>query len=147
MKILIVPLVLLLSLPAQAADCPRNQPKTEAALLQLEQNWAQALSRHDADALACLLADEFEDADPDGQLSDRTTALAKAAKPRPVHHELTQMHAHVYGDMGYVRGLAKALDSQSKIVATVRFTDLYAYRDGRWQCVAGHESLVSAVSH
>jgi hypothetical protein len=28
----------------------------------------------------------------------------------------------------------------------VRFTDIYVYREGRWQCVAGQESLVPASS-
>jgi hypothetical protein len=27
-------------------------------------------------------------------------------------------------------------------VALVRFTDIYVYRDGRWQAVAAHESML-----
>jgi hypothetical protein len=49
----------------------------------------------------------------------------------------------VNGDFGYIRGLATAVDAQGKVVAKVRFTDVYAYRDGRWQCVAGHESILA----
>ena len=144
MKTLVLLTALLLPAASWSADCPKNQPKTDSALLSLERTWADALNRHDADALACLLAEEFEDAGPDGQLSDRAATLAKATKPRPVHHELGEMHGHVYGDTGYVRGLARALDDQGRIVAIVRFTDIYVYRDSRWQCVAGHESIVSA---
>jgi len=43
-KILIVVLGRLLAMPVIANVCPKNQPKTEAALLELEQNWAQALT-------------------------------------------------------------------------------------------------------
>jgi hypothetical protein len=59
------------ALSAFGADCPKNQPKTEAALVEAEQNWAAALNRKDVDAVACLLASEFEDADVDGSLHTR----------------------------------------------------------------------------
>jgi hypothetical protein len=94
----------------------------------------------------CILADEFEDTDIDGKLNDRTTVLAKVGKSHAVRHELSDLHARVFGDFAYIRGVADAIDSQGK-VTRVRFTDIYAYREGRWQCAAGHESLVSAVSH
>jgi ketosteroid isomerase-like protein len=57
------------------------------------------------------------------------------------------LRAHVNGDTGYIRGLAAAMDTQGKLVAKVRFTDVYVYREGRWQCVAGHESMVSEAGH
>ena len=45
---------------AFGGNCPSGQTKDESALVQLEQSWAQALERHDADAVGCLLADEFQ---------------------------------------------------------------------------------------
>jgi hypothetical protein len=36
-----------IALASQAADRPRNQPRTYGALLELEQNWAQALAAHE----------------------------------------------------------------------------------------------------
>jgi hypothetical protein len=39
------------------------------------------------------------------------------------------------------------MDGQGKIVARVRFTDVYVYREGRWQCVAGHESILTESGH
>lgn len=140
-------LLLLLCGTAHAAPCPAAPSKDASALIQMEQTWARALEQHDAAALGCVLAAEFEDAGPDGKLTDRATTLAKAAKHPAVHHELSELHPHVQGDFGYIRGLATATNAQKKILAAVRFTDVYAYREGRWQCVAGHESLVSATSH
>ena len=46
------------------ASCPSGQAKDEAALVQIEQTWAKALEQHDAAAVGCILANEFEDADP-----------------------------------------------------------------------------------
>jgi len=45
--------------------------------------------------------------------------------------------------MGYIRGMATLVDAQGSVRARVRFTDVYVYRDGRWQCVAGQESMVN----
>jgi len=128
---------------AYAAPCPASQVKDGDALIQIEQTWARSLERQDTAALGCILAEEFEDAGPDGKVTDRATTLAKAAKPRAIHHELSDLHPHVQGDFGYIRGQAAAIDAQGKTVARVRFTDIYVYRDGRWQCVAGHESMLS----
>lgn len=127
---------------AFAATCP-SQPKTEAALLDLEGNWAQALSQHDVASVACFLADEFQDAGVEGELSDRATALAKIPNRRPGENRLDDMDAHVYADTAYVRGLNRVLDASGKVIARVRFTDIFVYRDGRWQAVAGHETLIT----
>jgi ketosteroid isomerase-like protein len=130
--------MLLLCPLAVAAPCATGEARDNDALIQVEQTWARALEQRDAASLNCILADEFEDAGPDGTLTDRATTLAKAAEHPAVHHDLTDLHAHVKGDFGYVRGLATAINAQGKIVARVRFTDVYVYREGRWQCVAGH---------
>ena len=144
MKHVCVLLVMLCPM-ACAAPCPAGQGKDGSALIQNERTWAKALELRDAAALSCLLAEEFEDAGPDGTLQDRDTTLAKAAKHSPVHHELTELRAHVQGEFGYIRGLATAVDAQGKVVARVRFTDIYVYRDGRWQAVAAHESMLTAT--
>jgi len=139
--------ILLLCPLAAATPCPTGQAKDGNALIQIEQTWARALEQRDTAALGCILADEFEDAGPDGKLTDRATTLAKAGEHRVVRHELSELRPHVQGDSGYIRGRAMAVDPQGKIVATVRFTDVYAYRDGRWQCVAGHESMLTEAGH
>jgi len=132
---------------AYAAPCPTAQVKDGSALVAAEQTWARSLEHQDTATLGCILADEFEDAGPDGKLTDRATTLAKAAVHRAVHHELSDLHPHVQGEFGYIRGQAAAVDAQGKTVATVRFTDVYVYRDGRWQCVAGHESMMTEGGH
>jgi len=125
---------LMLPLSALAADCPKNQPKTEAALVELEQNWAAALSRKDADAVGCMLAEEFEDADVDGSLHTRSWTLERIPNKKPGVNHLSELRGHVDGNMGYTRGLAR-----------VRFTDVFVYRDGRWQALAGHESMIGGA--
>lgn len=134
--------ILLLCPAAAAVPCPTAQAKDEAALVQMEKAWARALDERDSHALDCILADEFEDADVEGKLISRTATLAKVGTSRALHHELSDLHAQVHGDFAYIRGVADATDSRRKGVR-VRFTDVYVFREGRWQCVAGQESLVA----
>jgi hypothetical protein len=138
---------LLLSCLAHGADCAAGQMKDEAALVQIERTWAQALEKHDSAMLECILANDFEEAGPDGQLFDRSNMLSRARNTQEVHYELSEMHAHVYGDAGYVRGMGVAMGGDGKIRAKTRFTDVFVYRDGRWQCVAGHESMFPTSAH
>ncbi len=145
-KVKTLALLLFFSLPALAADCPKNQPKAEAALINIENTWADALSRKDADAVACLLSDEFEDADVDGSLKTRAQTLANIPNRKPGTNHLSEMRAYVEGNFGFTRGLAELVDASGKVIARVRFTDVFTYRDGRWQALAGHESLLSQAS-
>jgi ketosteroid isomerase-like protein len=139
--------IVLLCPLASASPCPTGQVKDGSALIQIEQTWARSLENRDTAALGCILADEFEDAGPDGRLTNRATTLTKAAGHAAVHHELSELQPHVNGDSGYIRGLAAAVNAEGKLVAKVRFTDVYTYRDGRWQCVAGHESMLTESGH
>ena len=127
---------------AFASSCPTGQTKDESALVQLEQSWAQALDRHDSVAVGCLLADEFQEVDLYGMLRDRAENLASVLHRRPGRNQLSELHPHVYGEFGYVRGLNTVMDGDGKPRAKVRFTDIFVYRDGRWLAVAGQESLV-----
>ena len=139
-------ILLALASSALAADCPKNQPKTEAVLIELEQNWAAALSRKDADSVACMVADEFEDADVDGSLHTRSQTLEHIPNRKPGVNHLSEMHAHVEGNSGFTRGLATLVDASGKVIARVRFTDVFTYRDGRWQALAGQETLLGEAS-
>jgi ketosteroid isomerase-like protein len=131
------------SLPLFGVPCPAPQAKADNALIQLEQSWAQALEAHDAEAVGCILAEEFQDADPNGNLHGRAETLAQIPHRRPGKNILSELDPHVYGDFGYIRGLATLVDAQGKTLARVRFTDIYVYRDQRWLAVAGQESLLS----
>jgi len=143
MKLLLqVSVLVLSSFSLFAAPCPSPQAKDGNALIQLEQSWAQALEAHDADAVGCILADEFQDADPEGKLHTRAETLAQIPHRRAGKNILSELDPHVFGDFGYIRGLAALVDDQGKTKARVRFTDIYVYRDQRWLAVAGQESLL-----
>ena len=137
-----VPLLMLLgsfSL-AHAQGCPTGQKKDTSTLVQIEQVWLRAAEQHDKATLGCILADEFEEADFDGSLINRTAMLATTSKPSTVHFELSDLHVRIYGNSAYARGVGGTRSDDGRFHAKNRFTDIFVYRDGRWQCVAGHES-------
>jgi ketosteroid isomerase-like protein len=129
-----------------AAPCERGQPKDDETLLRLEETWAKAPDRHDIETVSCLLADEFQDADVDGGVHDRTDALARIPQRRPSLNHLEDMQVHLYGDTAFLRGVNQVTDASGRVLARVRFTDIFVYRDGRWQAVAGQETLVKPLS-
>jgi hypothetical protein len=132
--------LLLLCPAAYAAACPVDQTKDEATLIQIEQTWARSLETQDISALMCILADEFEGSGSTSTLADKKTILTRVDNHKGWHRELSEMHAHLYGDFAYIRGIATS-QVTPKLTNKVRFTDIYVYRDGRWQCVAAHESF------
>ncbi|HXT14308.1 MAG TPA: nuclear transport factor 2 family protein [Gemmatimonadaceae bacterium] len=131
--------ILLLFSSPHGAACPADEAKDEAALVRVEQAWVRAAEHHDTTALECLLATEFEEADFDGSLITRSAMLANAAKPSSSHSELVDLHVHIYGEAAYVRGIGVNSEN-GRPTGRTRFTDVFVFRDGRWQCVAGHDS-------
>jgi hypothetical protein len=131
------------AIPSFSASCPRGQAREEKALVQLEEKWAKALDEHDSQVISCLLADEFQDADVNGAVHDRNDVLGRVARPRQGSNRLEEMHAHIYGHAGFVRGINRVVDPSGKVLATVRFTDIFVYRETRWQAVAGQETFVT----
>ena len=124
--------------------CTSTQPRNDSALLQLEQSWAKALEQHDSATVECILADGFEDVDVNGNLHNRADTLARVPLRHPSQNQLQEMQSHVYGDFAFVRGLNNVTGPDGKVLAQVRFTDIFVHRDGRWQAVAGHETLVTS---
>ena len=128
------------------STCPASEPKDETALVHLEHSWAKALEQHDSATVSCILAEEFEDVDVNGQLHNRAETLARIPHRNPSQNHLKDLKAHLHGDFAYVRGLNKVTDPSGKPIAQVRFTDIFIYHNGRWQALAGHETLLTSES-
>ena len=126
-------MLLLASAATFAADCPiAKQPKTQQALIDLEHNWAKALEKKDAATVACILATEFVDTTPDGELRNREQTLAAIAKRGETTNELHDLSVTMLGDAAVVHGVNHVRDKSGTEVAMVRFTDVFAYRAGQW---------------
>ncbi|HEY1605857.1 MAG TPA: nuclear transport factor 2 family protein [Allosphingosinicella sp.] len=128
-----------------AIVCPSEEPKTPEGLRRAEGDWVRAIERRDTARLGCRLAAGFVEFNWQGRRIAREAILA-ALPHRPASAlRLTQVEARVYGDVGVVRGSNTQRDPCGRVVGTVRFTDIFLFRVGRWQAFAAQETSVSAV--
>jgi ketosteroid isomerase-like protein len=92
-----------------------------------------------------LLTDEFV-ANFDGRTQNKKQFLAAMkANPAKVESAVTgEMRAVVFGDTAVVHGVyvEKSTLNGKDMRDTYRYTDIFAKRAGRWQCVAGHANKV-----
>lgn len=128
---------------------PPQSVRTAAAVMTVEHDWLAALNRHDVKALARILGREFIDSDFQGEAITRTQYLTYFA--RPVSHraprveqrfEDTTVRFVAGGDVAIVTGLVITRPAMGAVRHS-RFTDVFAWRDGRWQAVTGQETHFS----
>jgi ketosteroid isomerase-like protein len=119
----------------------------ERDILKLENDWSTAWQKKDVAFLQRLFADEYLSTDQDGNTFTKSQELANvtSAGTALTWFALTDMKVHVYGDTAVVTGLntTKATLNGRDTSGAYRFTDVLVKRDGRWQCVATHASMVA----
>jgi len=112
----------------------------------LEEELAQALTKKDPEPLHRILDDEFILTNAIGKVKTKQQAIEK------FHHTLEEMsffsvtngdvHVRLYGDAAVVTGtqVQHATKKDQLIFVKLRFTSMYAKRQGTWKLVAGHNS-------
>lgn len=128
---------------ATATTWPRQEQRTSEKasheLLDAENRWLAA--EDDPDALESILASDFLHVVSAGIIT-KDEQLDFMRKHRPVQgpapaRHFEDLHVRVYGEVGIVNGMVVA----TRVGSTRRtlFTDVFAYRDGRWQAVSAQE--------
>ena len=132
-----------------SAFASQNQPvkSDQEVLIELEQGWNEAFYRKDLAFLERVLADEFVATYDDGSRGDRAKELAQAASfNQQVESAIQDEFAvKVYGDTAVVwftLNLVGVRQGQRAEV-TLRYTDVFVLRDGRWQCVSSQSTRVN----
>jgi hypothetical protein len=135
--------------PLQAQN--RTPEQDRAALLALENEWLA--NEHNASVLERVLASDFVHPFPTGDFVTKAQHIAfSSAHPPPADRKqhFDQMRVRVYGDVGIVNGVVVTTDEKGpsrtgdeEVDRTV-FTDVFVWRDGRWQAVNAQENAVKA---
>ena len=119
---------------------------TEKAVAALEQQWLQSQNTNNPDLLAPLLADKFVNTSDDGKVGGKAEALAEAKALKFDSVIYDDLKVTAFGDVAVATGSykAKATDASGKpFDSQDRFTDTWVKMpNGKWQCVASHQSLV-----
>jgi hypothetical protein len=125
-----------------AAAQREREASAEQALVALEQRWLTA--EDDPAALESILADDFVHVLPAGFVSKREQLDFMRSHPvpaaqRPRSKRFDDLRVRVFGTAGVATGMVVATLPDGKVRKTV-FTDVFAYRDGRWQAVNAQET-------
>ena len=121
---------------------PADDEDTEAAIAQLERDWAAAIVKKDAATLDRLLADEFAGVSPTAHYYNRETAIEDLTRGTYVVEsmELDEVSVNTYGSFA----VAFASQEETSRYAGVdtsghyHYTNVWVLRDGRWQAIASH---------
>ena len=111
----------------------------QRALEALEQRWLGV--EDDPSALESILADDFIHVLPMGFVTKREQIDYMRAHPAPkdaTTRRFDDLRVRVYGIAGVVTGIVVATAPDGKTERTA-FTDVFAFRDGRWQAVNAQE--------
>ena len=139
---------------ANVAKETLNPVAIEAEITRLENEWATAAQRHDANAVRKFLADDLVMTYPDGSTGSKASELStiESGAITADAWELFDAKVTVLGpDAAFITGRsvlknAKLKDATMKkaidISGEYRFTDVYARRNGQWLAVASQTTPI-----
>jgi ketosteroid isomerase-like protein len=131
------------ALDASVAESQRVRSDQDI-LMQIERDWDAAFHRHDAAFIESLLADEFIATYDNGTRADKALELALAVDPNQQieSSSLDEFVVKTFKDTAVVWfSLHLTGRSQGRpLEMTLRYTDVWVLRDGRWQCVASQST-------
>lgn len=133
-------------LAAAASADAQSDRLTRETLIELERSWNDAVYTGDVDVIEGLLADEFRGTYDDGSRGDKARELELVANFNQAVISAVQddFRVAIYGDTAVVWftlhlvGLRQGQEAE----LTLRYTDVWIRRDGRWQCVSAHSTRV-----
>ena len=142
---LLVAALLLVELGKATAPARAGEKDDVEALLQLENDMAQAWVQRDAQTLVRILADDYTLGGTGDSLIKKEEYVAGLDNPefRTTSAIVDELRVRVYDNAAVVtgrtvyRGWSK---NGGKYVHRFRFTDTFIRRDGAWKCVATHAS-------
>jgi hypothetical protein len=119
------------------ADTSVNDAHTQA-LSKLNEEYIRSVATSDVQWFERTLTEDFLNSNPDGSLVNRADFLAQIGrlaavsnlKCEDVRIRIMDAFAIIHGRTTYTKP-----DGQA---GAGRYTDIWALRDGRWQCVAAH---------
>ena len=129
-----------------SADAQRVRSDQDI-LMQLEHDWDAAFHRHDVVFIETLLAEEFVATYDNGVRGDKARELELAAdrSQQIESSRLDEFIVKTYRDTAVVWfSLHLVGTSQGRpLEITLRYTDTWVFREGRWQCVASHSTRLT----
>jgi ketosteroid isomerase-like protein len=122
----------------------------QQVLIELERSWNEAFYRKDVVFIRNVIAEEFIATYDDGSRGDKAKELALAAEfnqdvKSAIQDEFT---VRVYRDTAVVWFTLQlvGIKQGQRAELTLRYTDVWVMRDGRWLCVSTQSTRVEPKS-
>lgn len=107
-------------------------------LAKLNKGYVDAVQNSDVRWFEEHLSKDFLNSNPDGTLVDRTGFLAQILRPAAVRGlEPRDVKIRIFVDFAIIHARTAYTKPDGK-AASGRYTDIWARREGRWECVAAH---------
>jgi ketosteroid isomerase-like protein len=110
----------------------------------IEEQLASTWKNHDCAGWGALLADDWSVTHIDAQVITKDQALEMCRTGPPVTSAVDRLAVRLYGDTAIVTGRTTATVSGTALqTVTLRFTDVFVRRDGRWIAVVSHATQLA----
>ena len=142
--LLALPACVVLAPAICAAQARRGADGDRRAIIQLEAQWLRA-EAGDSAALDSILADDFVHPVPQGVFLTKRQQIAwTVGHPRPANRtaRFARLDVRLYRDVAIATGIVENVDASGADLRRSMFTDVFAWRAGRWQAVNAQENAV-----
>ena len=107
-------------------------------LEQLNRDYITSVQKSDVRRFDEILAEDFLCSNPDGSLVDRAGFLVQTARPVTITNlEARDVRIRILGDVAIIHARTTYTMADRR-VASGRYTDVWARRQGRWLAVSAH---------
>jgi hypothetical protein len=146
LTLLLLAIALLTSAQTKYPEPTKGNGGATQALLDLENQWVEALMKSDAATLDSIFIDTYVDTDEQSHRDDKQGVLSvlKSGDLKIASIKLSDMRVFVYGDAAIVTGSSSQVGNfrGQPLAARIIFTDTFVKKNGKWVAVASHRSAV-----
>ncbi len=142
-------LIILASASVAFSQTDKKEAQTKLDLMQLERDIGKANIENNYAFFDRIEAEEFIFTDAGGGVTNKKQdldGLKQAPNPdvKLTAYDVDEMNVLLYDKTAIVTGrvTTKRLVKGQAMTSQSRFTDVFVWRDGRWQLVAGHSSRI-----
>ena len=132
--------------PAAAAQRP-SDAESEATMRKAEADWADLAVKNNPGLTERILADDYVGVNSDTVVRDKTK-MAELANAKPsgkfVSSKLDYVHYRHFGDTVIAQGQESLQGKDGGPGYSLIWTDVWMWRDGKWQVVASRDSVLPA---
>lgn len=118
----------------------------EKALIKAHETRLKALLDGDLDLLSTVVGEDMEFISPTGKTTTRADVIAafKAGTMKIHRMDARDISTRLYGDIGILIYTAdgKTTHGDTTVEGTTRSTTVYAHRNGGWQMISQHQSML-----